>query len=355
MVSPASPLQSLPSLASVLLASTVTLASAVPAIAEVAVVASIKPLHSLVAGVMDGVGTPDLIVDGAASPHIHALKPSKAQQLQDADVVFWIGHELEAFLEKPLETLPRENAMIVELLDSDGVVRHPIRQDEAFEAHSHADEDKHADEDGHGHDHDHDHDHDHGSEHDHDHDGHDHDEHAGGEPALDPHVWLDPENAKVFVATIAATLAKADPDNAPAYAANAEAMTQRLDTLQAELGKELAPAAGKPFVVFHDAYQYFEKRFGLTAAGAITLNPETAPGAERVAEISGKIRALDAVCLFAEPQFEPKLITVVAEGSNARTGVLDPLGATLDNGPELYPTLLRNMAGAISGCLLAGD
>lgn len=349
MVSPASPLQSLPSLSALLLASTVTLASAVPAIAEVAVVASIKPLHSLVAGVMDGVGTPDLIVDGAASPHVHALKPSKAQQLQDADVVFWIGHELEAFLEKPLETLPRNKAVVVELLDSDGLVRHPMRQDEAFEAHSHAhaDEDKHADEDGH--------DHDHGPEHDHDHDGHDHGHgHADGKPALDPHVWLDPENAKVFVAAIAATLAKADPDNAPAYAANAETMTGRLDALQAELGKELAPAAGKPFVVFHDAYQYFEKRFGLTAAGAITLSPETAPGAERVAEISGKIRALDAVCIFSEPQFEPKLITVVAEGSNARTGVLDPLGASLENGPELYPTLLRNMAGAISGCLLAG-
>lgn len=349
MVSPASPLQSLPSLSALLLASTVTLASPVPAIAEVAVVASIKPLHSLVAGVMDGVGTPDLIVDGAASPHVHALKPSKAQQLQDADVVFWIGHELEAFLEKPLETLPRNKAVVVELLDSDGLVRHPMRQDEAFEAHSHAhaDEDKHADEDGH--------DHDHGPEHDHDHDGHDHGHgHADGKPALDPHVWLDPENAKVFVAAIAATLAKADPDNAPAYAANAETMTERLDALQAELGKELAPAAGKPFVVFHDAYQYFEKRFGLTAAGAITLSPETAPGAERVAEISGKIRALDAVCIFSEPQFEPKLITVVAEGSNARTGVLDPLGASLENGPELYPTLLRNMAGAISGCLLAG-
>ncbi|MCA1300135.1 zinc ABC transporter substrate-binding protein [Stappia indica] len=349
MVSPASPLQRLPSLTSLLLASTVTLASAVPAIAEVTVVASIKPLHSLVAGVMDGVGTPDLIVDGAASPHVHALKPSKAQQLQDADVVFWIGHELEAFLEKPLETLPRDKAVVVELLDSDGLVRHPMRQDEAFEAHSHA----HADEEEHGNDHDHDH----GPEHDHDHGhGHAHDEHAhaDGKPALDPHVWLDPENAKVFVAAIAATLAKADPDNAPAYAANAEAMTGRLDALQAELGKELAPAAGKPFVVFHDAYQYFEKRFGLTAAGAITLSPESAPGAERVAEISGKIRALDAACIFSEPQFEPKLVAVVTEGSNARTGVLDPLGATLDNGPELYPTLLRNMAGAISGCLLAG-
>ncbi|MBA4611406.1 zinc ABC transporter substrate-binding protein ZnuA [Stappia taiwanensis] len=344
----------MPSLTSLLLASTVTLASAVPAMAEVAVVASIKPLHSLIAGVMDGVGTPDLIVDGAASPHVHALKPSKAQQLQDADVVFWIGHELEAFLEKPLETLPRENAVIVELLESDGLVRHSIRQDEAFEAHSHAhaDEDKHADEDGHDHDHGDDHDHDHDG---HDHDEHDHDEHAGGEPALDPHVWLDPENAKVFVAAIAATLAKADPDNAPAYAANAETMTGRLDALQAELAKELAPAAGKPFVVFHDAYQYFEKRFGLTAAGAITLSPETAPGAERVAEISGKIRSLDAVCIFSEPQFEPKLVTVVAEGSNARSGVLDPLGASLDNGPELYPTLLRNMAGAVSGCLLGGS
>ena len=250
------------------------------AMAAPSVVASIKPVHSLVAAVMEGVGEPTLLVRGSASPHNYALKPSDAGALESADIVFWTGHGMELFLAEALDTLSG-NAEIVELAETPGIALLPMREGGAFEPHEHHDG------------HDHDHDHDHGHEHDHDHDhGH---EHGEG----DMHFWLDPENAKLMVTHIAAALSAADPENAQAYTANAEAEIAELDDLEAELAATLAPVKDQPFVVFHDAYQYFEQRFGLTLAGSVTVSPETAPGAARIDELKARVAELGATCVFA--------------------------------------------------------
>ena len=309
----------------------------VKAAAEPKVVASIKPVHALVASVMEGVGTPELIVGGAASPHAYALKPSQARALENADLIFWIGHELESFLEKPVETIG-SRARAVELIDSDGLIELPFREGGPFEGHDHGDHDDHED---------------HAEK---DNDGHE-EEHAHGhehnEEGFDAHLWLDPLNAKVFVKTIGGALSETDPANASTYAANVAKTNQKLDALIEEVNATLAPVHGKQFIVFHDAYQYFEKRFDMVAAGSITVNPEVRPSAERVAAIRDKVQELKASCAFSEPQFDGQLIDVAIEGTEARTAVLDPLGATLDDGPELYFDLIRNIATSMRDCLSA--
>ncbi|TCA42667.1 zinc ABC transporter substrate-binding protein [Rhizobium leguminosarum bv. viciae] len=285
------------------------------------VVTSIKPIHSLVSAIMQGVGEPKLIVDGAASPHTYNLKPSNARALQDAKVIFWVGPGLEAFLEKPLQALGRD-ASTAELDNAPGLVKLPFREGGAFEPHDNAPE----------HEHDH-------AEADHDHD------------AFDTHLWLDPMNAKAMAAMITTTLVAADPANALTYQGNAKALNDRLDALDAEIKGIVAPVKGKPFIVFHDAYQYFEHRYGIRVAGSITVSPETIPGAERVSEIRHKVGELGATCVFAEPQFEPRLVNVVIEGTRAKSGVLDPEAATLKAGPDLYFTLMRGIADSMKDCL----
>ncbi len=294
------------------------------AAAEVRVVASVKPVHSLVAAIMQGVGEPALIVGGAASPHTYSLKPSDAQKIEDADVVFWIGHDFEAFLDKPLEALPG-NAKVVALSDTPGLVKLPFREGGPFEAHD--DDEDHAAEAG--------------SEAEH------HDEHGG----TDMHLWLDPMNAKAMAAEIRDTLAAADPSNADAYRKNAETLDKQIDALDQEIAATIAPVKDKPFVVFHDAYQYFENRYHVRVAGSVTVSPETMPGAERLSTIHAKIGELGAACVFAEPQFEPKLLNVVTEGTAAKSGVLDPAGGALAEGPALYGDLLRAMATSLVDCL----
>jgi zinc transport system substrate-binding protein len=295
------------------------------AIAAPNVVASIKPVHSLVAAVMAGVGEPTLIVKGSASPHTYALRPSDAGALESADIVFWTGHGLELFLADALDTLAT-NAEVVELADAPGITLLPVREGGAFEPHLHEGEDHAA----------------------HDHADHDeHDEHGEG----DMHFWLDPQNAKLMVTQIATTLAEADPDNAAAYEANAEAELVMLDALQAELTTTMAPVADKPFIVFHDAYQYFEARFGLDVAGSVTVSPEVTPGAARIDELKAKVGTLGATCVFAEPNFEPTIISAIIEGTAAKAGVLDPEGGALTEGPDLYPTLLRGLATSLVDCL----
>ncbi|MCT8999072.1 zinc ABC transporter substrate-binding protein ZnuA [Chelativorans intermedius] len=320
---------------------------AAPATAKEGVVASIKPIHSLVAAVMQGVGEPQLLVKGADSPHVYSMRPSEARMLEEARLVFWVGPGLEVFLEKPLQSLAGD-ATVVELAQTPGLTLLAPREGGAFEAHAHGEEEHHAGVDE-GHDH---HDHDHEHEHETGHEGapHDgHEDHAHGE--ADMHLWLDPENARRMTARIAEALAEADPQNAVAYAQNAAALDRRFDALIAETKKKLAAVSGKPFVVFHDAYHYFERRFDIPAAGSITVNPDTQPGARRLGEIRDKIVELGAVCVFSEPQFEPKVVQVVTEGTDARAGVLDPLGAGIEDGPELYFTLVGNMADALSDCL----
>ena len=348
----------------VFLTTTILSTSATLAHADVKVVASIKPVHSLVAAVMQGVGAPDLLVDGAGSPHTYSLKPSQAKQLQEADVVFWMSHDLEAFLEQAIESIAT-GATSVPLMDSHGLIKLNFREGGAFESHAHDDHDDHDDhghgnkQDDHGHDeHGHDDKHD---DHD-DHDDHGHDEHKDndhghddhddhGHDEFDPHVWLDPVNAKALVHEIEEVLVEADPGHADLYEANAQNVMKQLDNLVAEVNAELEPVKGRGYVVFHDAYQYFESRFGVSAVGSITVSPEVLPGAERVSELQEKVRDLDATCVFSEPQFEPKLVATVTENTNAGTGVLDPLGASIKDGSELYFTLIRNMAKSLKDCL----
>ncbi|KKB08727.1 zinc ABC transporter substrate-binding protein [Devosia chinhatensis] len=315
------------------------------AFAAPAVVASTKPVHSLVSAVMGDVAVPDLIVRGSASPHNYSLRPSDAAALESADIVFWTGHGMELFLADALDTLSG-GAEVVELAEAPGITLLPVREGGAFEAHSHG-------EDAHDHDHDHDHDNDHDLDHDHDHaHDHDHDDHAGHDHGEgDMHFWLDPENAKLMVTQIAATLSAADPENAATYQANAEAEQVRLDALTAELGDTLAPIAGKPFIVFHDAYQYFEARFGLEVAGTVTVSPEAMPGAARIDQLRARVSELGATCVFAEPNFEPAIVRTIVEGTEASAGVLDPEGAALTEGPNLYPELLRGLASGLLDCL----
>ena len=330
------------------------------AMADIKVVTSIKPVHSLVSGVMAGVSVPSLIIDGAGSPHTYSLKPSQAQQLQDAKLVFWMGDELETFLAGPIENIA-QSATTIKLIDAHDLKKIKFREGGMFDDHGHGDHEKHDEHDNEKHDeHDHekhakkehdDHD-DHGDHGDHgDHDGHD--DHGHGE--FDPHVWLDPVNAKAIVHEIEEALVKADPKHASTYEANAHKMMDKLDSLTAELREELEPVHEKGFIVFHDAYQYFEQRFDVAAVGSITVSPEVMPGAERVNELREKILELNATCVFSEPQFEPKLVETLVEGTGARTGVLDPLGATLAKGPDLYFQLIRNMASSLKKCLSGGS
>lgn len=302
------------------------------------VVVSIKPIHSLVASVMEGVGEPKLIVEGAASPHTYSLKPSNARTLQSADLVFWVGHGLEAFLEKPLEALATK-ATVIELEDAKGLEKLKFREGGAFEAHDHG-------EHGHG---EHEGDEHKEGEHAHKHEeSHDHD-HEHGE--YDMHLWLDPMNAKAMAGAIETALIQADPTNAVKYQENAKKLMANLDALDTELSKTLEPVKDKPFIVFHDAYQYFEHRYDVSVAGSITVSPETMPGADRVSQIHNKIKTLNATCVFAEPQFEPKLVKVVTEGTNAKSGTLDPEAATIKEGPSLYFDLMRGIASSIVNCL----
>ena len=347
------------SLKSILLAATAIAFSAVPALAEAPrVVASIKPIHALVASVMGDLGTPDLIVEGAASPHAYSLKPSNAAALEAADLVFWTGHGMELFLEDSIATLAPK-ATIVELAESPGITLLPPREGGTFDGHDH-DGDGVPDEEGedhaqvHAEDHaEDDADHDHAAEDDHDHAaeaGHDHEDHDHGEER-DMHFFLDPANAAVMVDAIAAALSDADPDDAATYAANAAATKADLAALTSELTAKLDPVKARPIVVFHDAYQYFENRFGVNVVGSITVNPENAPGAARIAEIRAKLAELDTACVFAEPQFDKRVVDVLTEGTSARQGVLDPEGADIEPGPNAYRQLIERLADNMVACL----
>ena len=295
------------------------------------VVTSIKPIHSLVSAVMDGIGTPSLIIEGAGSPHTYALKPSQAKALQDADLVFWIGPAIESFLEKPIKEVA-SSARIVTLSDAHGLIKIKFREGGNFD--SHGDHAKHDDHDDH-------------AKHD-DHDDHaKHDDHG----QFDMHVWLDPENAKMMINAIEEALIEADPRNARTYQENAANVKRDLDKLITEVDAEMSPVKGTPYVVFHDAYQYFEDRFGMKPVGSITVSPERLPGAKRVKELREKIKSLNASCVFSEPQFEPKLIATIIESTSAGTGVLDPLGVSIKAGPEMYFTLIRNMSKSLKNCL----
>lgn len=293
----------------------------------------ILPVHGLVSRVMDGVGSPDLLVDPGASPHGYALRPSQAAALQDADVVIWVSDRLSPWLEGPLDTLSADAARL-ELLEVAGSTTHDFRERAVFEAHDDHRRDDHDGDD------------------EHDHEGHGHDDHEGHSHAgLDPHAWLDPENGRVWLSAIADTLAEIDPENADTYRANAEAGRDELAELIAEIDARMEPLANRPFVVFHDAFQYFEARFDLTGTGAISLGDASAPSAARIAAIQDAMSERGIVCVFAEPQFDPGLVAAVANGTDAHSEVIDPLGLGVQPGPGFYPTLIDSFATSFESCL----
>ena len=322
--------------------------------AEIKVVASIKPIHSLVSYLMDGVSKPSLIVDGYASPHGFALKPSHAKMLQEADIIFWVGKDLENFLEKPLTSIAKK-AEKIELMEAHGLNKLKFRERNIFDDH-----DDHGHEDGHKKKDDHD-DHDDDGhkkkdDHGHDEDGHkkkdghdDHDDHEGhhhGE--YDPHIWLDPINAKIILNEMVEHLIENDAKNASTYKSNLDKALKDIDKLTMEVMTELNQSTSS--IVFHDAYQYFEERFNVNVLGAFTVNTDVMPGAEQLAEIREIIEHDKVSCIFSEPQFNPDIINAVAKDMDIKTGVLDPLGATLNPGKDLYFDLIKNMSKSFKGC-----
>ncbi|MEQ8815967.1 MAG: zinc ABC transporter substrate-binding protein [Thalassobaculum sp.] len=304
------------------------------------VVASIAPIGSLAAAVMRDVGAPTVLLPAGASPHAYALRPSEARALASADLVLWVGEALEAFLEEPLETLAPKGT-VVELMETDGLVLLPTRTGGVWEAghdeHGHGDHKEHGKTEGHGHNH-----------------GHDK-EHGKAEASdhgnIDAHLWLDPRNASVIVERIATALAERDPDRAATYRANAQAAKAALAALDRELAVALAPLRDRPYVVFHDAYQYLETRYGLKPLGAVTIAAERAPGAKRLARLREEIRERGAVCAFREPQFAPRVLDSLGADTGIRIGVLDPLGAGTGISPDDYPRLMRALATGIVACL----
>jgi zinc transport system substrate-binding protein len=291
------------------------------AAADLSVVVTIKPLHALVAQVMAGAGTPQLLVQGVGSAHTYSLKPSDAAKLNQADIFFRMSEVMEPFTAKVAKSLPNR-VQVVTLQDTPGLKLLPRRTGSTFE-------DEHHDDPGHSH-------------------GHGH-KHANA--TIDGHAWLDPVNAKLMVDRIAQALSAKEPAKAAVYRANADALKAKLDALSAELARDLAPVAGKPFVVFHDALQYFERRYGLNAVGSIAVSPEVAPSAKRLSTLRKRVTSLGAVCVFAEPQFDTRLTNNLAEGTRARTGTIDPEGAKIEPGPDLYFALLRNLAKDLQACL----
>ena len=287
--------------------------------AEPKVVTSIKPLHSLVSYVMEGVGTPDIIIDGSSSPHTFQLKHSHASMLQEADIIFWIGEDLEVFLETPLDSIAK-NVKRVTLMDSNEIDLLKFREKNVFDDHE-------------GHD-------------DHDEHGDEHDGHAHGE--FDIHFWLDPEIAKTIVTIVARELSEIDVANKSTYEANAKKAINDLDTLITETRSKINSDA--TYIVFHDAYQYFEKRFGIEVIGALTVNPEALPGAKQLAEIREVIEHEKVNCLFSEPQFNPSIAKTIAQDTGVKASVLDPLGAELNPGKDLYFDLIGDMASSFESC-----
>lgn len=307
------------------------------------VVTDIAPVHGLVSDVMGDLGAPVLILTPGASPHGHALRPSEAAAIAQADMAIWIGHLIAPWLEDALETLAPDAASL-ELLSVPGITLHEFREGPIFEEHDH---DAHADHAEH-------------AEHAKHEEHAEHDDHAQEDPdhghsheGIDPHAWLDPVNGQIWLTAIAEALAATDPDNADTYRANADRAKAELVDLSARIYGALTPSRGKPFVIFHDAYHGFEARFEIEAKGALRKSDATDPGPARVAEIRDLIVNEGIVCLFREPQFPDRKIAALIEGTDARIGTLDPLGRDLPLGQGFYPALINSVATGLMDCLAA--
>lgn len=306
--------------ASVLIWGLIGLGASFATASEPRVLVTLKPVHALVAAVMEGAGAPELLLDGGASPHAYAMKPSDSRRLAAAAVVVRVSEGLETFLGRPLAGLPART-IIVTLDTAPGLTLHRLRTGAGFDAHDHA------------------------------HGGGGHGGKGGVKVATDPHIWLDPANGRAIARHMAEVLAGIAPEHAERYRANARALSARLEALEQRLAAELGSMAGRPFLVFHDAYQYFERRFGLVSAGSVTASPEVPPSAQRLSRIRAVLAAKGAVCVFAEPQFPPRTIDTIVEGTGVRRATLDPLGASLAAGPGLYAALLEGLARDLGRCL----
>ena len=280
--------------------------------AEVKVVTTIKPIHSLVAGVMDGLGSPSLIVDGSNSPHNFSLKPSHAKMIEDAEIIFWVGEDLETFMIKPLESIAN-NATKVSFMDLDSIIKLKFKEENILEVEGYDD---------------------------------DHDKHADGE--FDAHIWLDPKNAIEIVNEIAKTLSLKDPNKKNVYYSNAEKLNHSLNELIEKINLSINKDAR--FIVFHDAYQYFEKRFDVSSAGALILNEEALPSAKKVSEIHKIIKKQNINCIISEPQFNPNIIKSIAQDSSILTRSFDPLGSSFDTNKNLYFEMILSLSNSLKDC-----
>jgi zinc transport system substrate-binding protein len=305
-------------------AGSMPLASLAPAATPPRVVATSKPLHALVAGVMAGVASPEVLVKGGASPHTYAMKPSDARALNQADLFFRVSESVEPFTAKVVQSLPR-SVEVVTLQDAPGLDLLAIRTGTTFEPHAHAGGRKHR---------------------------HEH-EPAPKPGAVDGHIWLDPDNAKAMVDRMEQVLSARFPEHAGTFKANAESLKDKIGLLDADLGRMLEPVSGKPYIVSHDAFQYFERRYNLSVVGSISMSPEVPPSGKRLSDLRRKITSLGAACVFGEPQFDRRLVDNLIEGTGARTGMLDPEGNMLEAGPDLYFVLMRKLAENLRSCLLA--
>ncbi|TKD62663.1 zinc transporter [Cobetia marina] len=314
------------------------------AMAEVPSVAvDIPPVHSLVSRVMGELGSPELVIQSGASPHGYSMRPSEAKALSDADVVFFVSDDLTPWLAKARASLAAD-ADTLELMEVPGTLHLRYREGATFEAHHHDDEASSEHDEAHG-DHEEHHDGDHEEHGDHD----DHHEHAHA--GMNPHGWLDPMNARLWLAAIAESLAAQDPEHAATYRRNAQAGQRELETLTESLSARLAQVQGTRYIVFHDAYQYFEHRFDAPASGAISLGDASTPSPARVKEIQARVARDNIQCVFREPQYNPALIESVFEGTGVKTSIVfEPLGVGLPLGETLYPQLIERLGQGILQC-----
>ncbi len=346
---------------------------------DIRVVASIKPVHGLASAVMAGVGSPALLIKGTDSVHGYQLKPSDARMIENAHILLWIGPNLETSLTASISNLA-QGRKVIELSTASELTLLPNRETPGAHGEESKEEEGHGHDDGDGHGHDDGHDdegedehHDEESkeeeDHGHDDEGEDEDEHRDEESKeeedhddedehdhdhgmQDMHIWLDIGNAKVMAREIARALQNAFPEYQNEFEMNLDNLLQRLDALEAELQEHAEPIAGSPYIVFHDAYQYLEKKLNLNNVGAVTANLERAPGVKKIRELRETILGTGAVCVFSEPQFDAKILQTIAEGTEIRFGVLDPLGADIDAGPDAYFQIMRGMVDSLRDCLV---
>ena len=292
------------------------------AASDLKVVVSIKPFHSLVSTVMQGVSEPALLLNGNNSPHTYSLRPSAAVKLQNADLVFWGGENLEGFLAKPIHSLAA-GARVVSFEDTPGLILRPFRSVKEWQE---LDPESKNDQD------------------------HVKKRKINRLPGNDPHIWLDPLNAQKITQYLVQILSEFDPENAQTYHSNGKKTILRLSDLNIQLETKMSSVSSKPYIVFHDAYQYFEKRYQLNPIASVTVNSGTSTSVGRLIDIRKKIKIKKVLCIFTEPQFSPKLVQTVISGTAVKKGILDPIGTRISPGPEMYFTLLNNISHSISTC-----